>query len=134
MALRIIIMTRMRRYVMEGDRVFINFTNHPSGGWGEEQMLEAKRYGEVIDLTFPEVDPYGDKKYVTKLAEKYTERLLKMHPAVVLCQGEFCLVYQVVAGLKEKGVKVVAACSERIVEEQDGKKVSVFGFRGFREY
>ena len=69
MALRTIIMTRMRRYVMEGDRVFINFTNHPSGGWGEEQMLEAKRYGEVIDLTFPEVDPYGDKKYVTKLAD-----------------------------------------------------------------
>ena len=120
---------------MGEDKVFMNFTNHPSRNWGEEQILAAKKYGTtILDFPYPEVDPRGDKKYVMRMAKDYAEMILLMHPAVVLCQGEFCLTYHVVQRLKEKGMKVLAACSERIVEEKDGRKVSVFVFRGFREY
>lgn len=119
---------------MTDDRVLINFTNHPSGKWTKEQMTESGKYGEVIDFPFPEVDPYGDEKYIMKLAKDYLEMFLLLHPAAVLCQGELCLTYQVARGLKEEGVKVLAACSERIVEEKEGRKTSTFVFRGFREY
>ncbi len=55
-----------------------------------------------------------------------------------MCQGEFCLSYHVIERLKKAGVRVVAACSERVVEEVYGKtgteKKSVFQFIQFREY
>lgn len=90
--------------------------------------------GSVYGRGIPEVDPYGDEKYIMKLAKDYLELSLLLHPAAVLCQGEPCLTYQVARGLKEEGVKVLAACSERIVEEKERRKTSTFVFRGFREY
>lgn len=120
---------------MEYDKVFINFTNHPSRRWKEEQILAAKEYGTtILDFPFPEVDPCGDKKYIMRMAKDYSEMIMLMHPVAVLCQGEFCMTHQTVLRLQEKGVMVLSACSERIVEEKDGKKVSTFVFRGFREY
>jgi hypothetical protein len=55
-----------------------------------------------------------------------------------LCQGEFYLSYAVVDRLKSSGIKVVAACSRREVEEiytaDETKKISRFVFVQFREY
>ena len=114
--------------------VFINFTNHPSELWGAEEKHAARQYGEIVELPFPAVDPQKDRDYITKLAEECVSRMLLLNPAAVLCQGEFCLVYQVVSRLKEEGITVLSACSERITTEEQGKKVSVFKFRQFREY
>lgn len=114
--------------------LFINFTNHPSRRWKEEQLLAAKKYGVILDFPFPEVDPCGDKEYIMRLAKDYLEMIMLMHPAAVLCQGEFCMTHHMVLRLQEKGVMVLSSCSERIVEEKDGRKVSTFAFRGFREY
>ena len=75
---------------------------------------------------------------VRKLAEEYAEKILAKKPDCVMCQGEFCLSWHVIARLKEAGVRVAAACSERIVEEVYGEngteKRSVFRFVQFREY
>lgn len=59
-------------------------------------------------------------------------------PDCVLCQGEFCLSYAVIECLKAEKIKVVAACSRRVVEEismaTGTKKISKFEFVQFREY
>ena len=57
----------------------------------------------------------------------------------VLVQGEFTCVYHIVSILKEKGIKVVAATTEREnVEETDVTGATVkrvlFRFVRFREY
>lgn len=114
--------------------VFINFTNHPSELWGEDERQAALRYGEIVDFPFPDVDPRKDRDYIAGLAEEYVGRIIGLHPAAVLCQGEFCLVYQVVSRLKKEGMTVLSACSERITTEDKGKKISIFEFRQFREY
>ena len=44
----------------------INFTNHPSGAWSPEQLAAAARYGEIIDISFPAVDPNADEENVTE--------------------------------------------------------------------
>lgn len=118
--------------------MFLNFSNHPSALWGEKQRRAAEQYGGLEDLPFPQVRPDMSSEEVRKMAEEYAERILSKKPDCVLCQGEFCLSWHVIAYLKKAGVPVVAACSERKTEEVYGEtgteKRSVFEFVQFREY
>lgn len=116
------------------EEIFVNFTSHPSSRWTEQQKKEALRWGKIVDITFPEVDASGDKQYIMTLAEEIVIKMIEIQPAAVLCQGEFCLTYQVVSRLKEEGILVLAACSERIVTENENKKEVTFVFEQFREY
>lgn len=116
------------------ERPFVNFTNHLSSRWGEKQKEEALKYGPIKDIPFPPVDPEGDEAYIGKLAEAYAERIMKLCPAAVLCQGEFCLAYQIVKRLTEERILVLAACSKRIVKENGQKKEVIFEFSRFRRF
>ena len=120
-------------------QTFINFTNHPSERWDEEQKMSALKYGDIVDLPFPNVDAAADEAQICDLAEEYVRKILEKEPCVVLCQGEFSLAYQVITRLKERGITVLAACSERNVKQyseqgKDIKKEVIFQFRRFREY
>lgn len=119
---------------MDMKHYFVNFTNHPSAGWEEHQIQEALKYGEILDLPFPTVDPQGDEDDIRRLSEECAGQILTLCPGAVLCQGEFNVVYQVVNRLLEQGVTVLAACSARMVEETDGKKVVTYQFCRFRKY
>lgn len=118
--------------------LFINCTNHPSTAWGEKQRKCALEMGEIRDYNFPNVSPRLKEEEIEKLSKKVVEELELMQPAVVLCQGEFTLTYAIVKGLKELGITVVSACSERVVKEEKSKdgfqKTSYFEFTKFREY
>lgn len=118
--------------------MFINFTNHPSIEWSSEQIDAAREYGELIDVPFPSVSPTAPFLEVRELALKYADSIAARKPDCVLCQGEFNLAFNVITDLREKGIKVVAACSERVVEEvRIGdciEKHSTFRFVQFREY
>lgn len=128
--------------------MFINYSNHPSASWAEEQSAAAKSYGKIYDVAFPEVSVATSEKEIEKLAEEQLERLQKiteengcnLNQTVIMCQGEFSLTYAVITRLKKNypGCKVVCAISRReVVEEQkDGCNVKTVRFRfcGFREY
>lgn len=119
--------------------MFVNFSNHPSSLWSENQRKEAEKYGEIVDLKFPSVNPDDSRDNLIRLAECYIQQILKFKPQCVMCQGEMGLVYHVVRKLKEEDVKVVAACSHRMVEEtidadNNSVKSSKFAFIQFREY
>lgn len=116
------------------EKVFVNFTNHPSNRWEEKQTQQAMVYGTIVDVPFPSVNPRGDEKYIAALAEECVMQIMQYQPQAVLCQGEFCLAYHVIGRLKEKGIKMLAACSERCVQEQGNKKEVFFQFVRFREY
>lgn len=115
-------------------RIFINFSNHPSAEWEESQRKAEEKYGEIVDMEFPSVDPLRDENYIVEMADFYLEKILELDPEAVLCQGEFCLVYRLVSLLKANRITVLAACSRRMVEMKDGKKVASFQFSRFRPY
>lgn len=48
--------------------VFVNFTNHPSAYWDENQRKEVLKYGMIRDMPFPAVDPESDEAYIDSLA------------------------------------------------------------------
>ena len=114
---------------------FVNFTNHPVETWEDSQVTAAQVYGEIIDIPFPVVRPNAGEEEIIVLAEQSIEKIMTMEPVAVMCQGEFTLAYAVINRLKMRDVKVVAACSERMVEiNEEGKKVVTFHFERFREY
>ena len=113
---------------------FINLSNHPSAAWGEAQKAAALQYGELVDVQFPVVDPHASREQVEAQAEALVAQILEYQPVAVMCQGEFTLVYAVVNLLKHKGILTLAGCSDRLVEERDGKRISEFVFVQFREY
>lgn len=119
--------------------MFINLSNHKSVTWSKEQKESAEKWGEIIDYPFPNVWPDADEKDIAAMGEKIVGELMEKDAKAVMCQGEFTLSYTIIRKLKEKGIPVFAASSERVVEEQvleDGtvEKISKFRFVRFREY
>lgn len=119
--------------------MLINFTNHPSADWSEEQRTAAARYGVVKDLPFPAVPAEWDEAQVVALAFEWADRLAALKPQAVLCQGEFTLTAAVVSLLSLRGIPALAACSRRCVQEKRQEngttvKQAVFRFVRFRQY
>lgn len=134
--------------------MFINYTNHPSVSWGEKQKTEASKYGEIVDMPFPNISPQMTVQEMNDLVKQETDRVVTAvkneDPSAVLCQGESVFTYMLVNSLLNKrlgahrwesglrNLKVVSAVSERrvveIVEGEVTQKKSEFFFEGFREY
>ena len=92
-----------------------------------------------MDIKFPAVDSNVSETEILKIADQCTKLILARSPAAVMCQGEFSLTYAVVCRLKKEGIKVLTACSERLVVEGKGAKDEYlkqvrFKFIRFREY
>lgn len=117
---------------------FINFSNHPSKNWSEKQLTEANKYGEIIDIAFPNIDPSIDDNAVKIIMDEYIRQILSFNPKAVMCQGEMTAAFYTASVLLKKGIKTVAACSERRVIEENkegiNRKTVEFVFTGFRDY
>lgn len=119
--------------------MFINFSNHPSSRWYGKQLDEAKKYGDIIDVPFPMVDPELTEEQIEMIANEYTKIIMENEPQAVMCSGEFSLTFAVVKKLLNHRIKCVCACTKRVAMEEtleDGtvKKISNFEFVKFREY
>ncbi len=118
--------------------MLINFSNHSSEKWSDEQRKATRKWGDVEDLAFPNVSPYASEDDIEKLAQMYVDRIIAKKPDAVMVQGEPTLCYKTVEKLKACGIYTIAATTERVVEtkEVNGEtiKTSVFKFVRFREY
>lgn len=128
----------MFKYYQTQFIMLINLTNHPSVRWSDKQKAAAEEYGEVVDMSFPQVEASADEQFVKSLAKEYLEKIKKIvddNPVVVHVMGEMTFTYSLVSLLKSEGIVCVASTSERIVNEfENGKKEVVFQFNRFRRY
>ena len=119
--------------------MFLNISNHKSENWSANQTSEAEKYGEIVDIPFPAVNPIESDKYMDDLVEAYYQKVMEYEKPTVMVQGEFVFTYRLVNQLKQAGIKVVASCSERRVTEEIDEngctiRRSQFEFVKFREY
>lgn len=120
--------------------LFLNFTNHPFENWSDEQKKAAQEIGgEIKDLPFPAISPQLSADQIKELANSYVEKIVKMSPSCVLCQGESVFSSLMAFSLTEKNIRTVSAVSERKVleyQDENGRTVkkSIFEFCGFRDY
>ena len=131
----------LNKYVPKRNNIFVNFSNHPSENWSNEQINAAKRIvsgGSIVDIAFPQVSGEADESEISRTADKYAKEIISLNPSAVMCQGEFGICLEVVTTLKNNGIKVLYSCSERktleTVIDNRTEKTSVFKFVRFREY
>ncbi len=83
--------------------MFINYTNHPSASWGEKQTNEAKKYGEIRDVLFPNISPQMTVQELTELVKTESNKIVSVveseKDSAVLCQGESVFAYMLVNSL-----------------------------------
>lgn len=118
--------------------MIINLSNHPSIKWDEKQLKEARIYGDIVDMPFPQISPTSTSEEVDKIVNGYYAKIVELAPIAVMVQGEFIFTYRLVHLLKNNGIMVLASRTERKVKEtvENGitKKISEFNFAGFMEY
>ena len=116
--------------------MLINFTNHPSEIWSDAQKNTAiEKYKEVVDITFPHINPNADELDIKAEAVKYLDLILEMNPTAVHIMGEMNFTFQMVNFLMQEGIECIASTTSRNVEDfEDGTQKSVFKFIKFRSY
>jgi hypothetical protein len=115
--------------------MLLNLSNHPSSSWGEAQMQAAQtHYGHVEDMPFPHIDPESGYEQVNDLANQVFEDIKKRNPSAVHLMGELTFCFILANILKDSGIECVASTTQRLVEENNGQKISTFKFVGFRQY
>lgn len=117
--------------------MFINLTNHPSEKWSDGQLNAARQYGEIVDLSFPIIEPTFTKEDVMFLVRECIDTIMsiKEGDVVVHVMGEMTFTYNIVNALKALGIPCLASTTERnTIMTSDGKRISEFRFVQFREY
>lgn len=119
--------------------IFVNCSNHPSNGWQDTQKNEAMKYGEIIDVSFPNVDWNMNDEEIDALVEDTYNKIMLYKPTAVMCMGEFVTSFKIISKLKEHNVTVLASKTARVtkeVKDENGvtTKMSLFDFKGFKEY
>lgn len=117
---------------------FVNISNHPSAIWGEAQLAAASEYGEVIDMSFPNVLPTATSEEVEKIASELFDTVCSLGSpdnVTIHIMGEMTLTFALVNRLKEVGYTCLASTTQRIVEvKETGEKITTFHFEQFRKY
>lgn len=120
---------------------FINLSNHPSGLWKKHQKVAAQKWGEIVDLPFPNIPPEWSDEQVENLAAEYLGKCMELAAskngsiAAIHLMGEMTFTFWLVQRLKQRGIPVLASTTERqTTQDENGNKVTVFNFIRFRKY
>ncbi|MCL2650338.1 MAG: CRISPR-associated protein [Candidatus Azobacteroides sp.] len=121
--------------------MLINLSNHPSTKWSPQQLAATQVYDEIIDLSFPDVDPSGDDEYIQSLVNEYVDKIINNSQFSILnsqltvhIMGEMTFTFSIVNALQNRGIMCIASTTERIALEENGLKTSEFRFVRFRKY
>lgn len=118
--------------------LFLNLSNHPSSSWTAEQLAAAREFGEVVDMSFPQVAPDATEEGIGKLADEQVALIreyAREHDVTVHVMGEMSLTYRLVSRLTALGIRCVCSTSYRIVKDEgNGKRLVEFHFNKFRSY
>ena len=115
--------------------MLLNFSNHSFDKWDKLQQENAlSNFHEVVDMTFPMIDPEANDIEIDLLVENYFTEIKKLIPQAIHIMGELTFTYRMVAKLKNAGINCIASTTKRNVIDKDGAKVSKFEFVKFREY
>jgi len=128
--------------------MLINLSNHPAYKieneekiyiWDGEQLNAISQYGEIVNLPFPNIPPDYTTEQVFDLATEYMNKCVTLiqssnDESAIHITGEMTFCFVLIQLLLKEGYTCIASTTERIVEEKDGVKKSVFKFVRFRNY
>jgi len=117
--------------------MLINLSNHPSSSWNEKQKKEALKYGNILDIPFPDISPDIGTEDVEKSAQSYfklCKDTASPDKATIHIAGEPVFCFLLIQLLLKENYTCIVSTTERIVREENNEKISVFEFNRFRKY
>lgn len=118
--------------------MLVNFSNHPSGKWSDEQKNAAlNQFGNVIDYPFPEIDPEASSSVVQRLAKQYFQKITQefTENISIHVMGELTFCYNFICECDKHSIDCFASTTNRtVINNENGIKTTVFSFVGFRKY
>lgn len=124
-------------------KLLINYTNHPSHLWSEEQTAAALlQWSSIIDIPFPLISPDWENAEVRECFNQFYDLAKEkcgsagrdILDADFLIMGEFRFTYYTVSKLISLGHRVYSHAGKRDVEVKDNKSIYTFRFGRFVEY
>lgn len=120
--------------------MLLNFSNHPSSNWDTKQKeIAIDKYGRILDLEFPIIDPELNETEIKGLVLLYFKKCTvhfnnaDINNAVHI-MGEHTFIFQLINMLIRHGYKCIASTTKRNSINIDENKLSRFEFVKFREY
>jgi hypothetical protein len=122
--------------------MLINLSNHPSHQWQPAQKdLALEKYGSVIDIPFPQLDPMATMSEILLLAKQHVEKCSKLlketgkETHAIHIMGEHTFVYAFVRIMQQNNITCIASTTHRLASiDENGNKTSRFEFCQFRKY
>lgn len=121
--------------------MLINFSNHRLNTWSSKQISIAKKYGKIIDIEFPHIQPNLNEREIKKISQKYFKKITRIIKSskdksnAVHIMGEMTFTFHLISLLLNAGIKCIASTTNRIVKENpDHTKITKFEFVRFRKY
>lgn len=124
-------------------KLFINYSNHPTSKWSEEQLNAAKEMADrVVDESFPQINPEATEFDVIDLAKSEINRLFQTYSGydefVIHIAGEMTFTAYFVSQINKwwaaDAICITSTTKRDVVENSDGSKTVKFGFVRFRQY
>lgn len=119
--------------------MFVNVSNHSSKMWSAEQLAATSKYGEIVDVQFPNIEPQLSSLEVRDIALRYAQNIVKLigdevDGSVIHLAGELSFCISFLSIIAPYGIGVVTSTSNRIVEvDNTGKIIKTFIFEKFRQ-
>lgn len=125
-------------------KVFINYSNHPSTKWSEDQLNAAKEMADrIVDEPFPQIDPEATEFDIVDLAKKEINRFFQTYIGeynefIIHIAGEMTFVAYFVSQINKwwaaNAICITSTTKRDVVENEDGSKTVKFKFVRFRQY
>ncbi len=122
--------------------MLINLSNHPSHQWQPAQKdLALEKYGSIIDILFPQLDPMAEMNEILLSAKQHAARCTRLlsetNKAIhaIHIMGEHTFVYAFVRIMQQNNITCIASTTHRLASiDENGNKISRFEFCRFRMY
>lgn len=118
--------------------MLINYSNHPSNLWPENQHSQAiKQFKLILDEPFPYIDPTANTSQLQTLANSEFQRIhnkYKHSNYAMHIMGEHTYIFLIIQLFLHHNIPCFASTTHRITTQQNNIKQSQFQFIQFRPY
>ncbi|WP_407445922.1 hypothetical protein [Fibrobacter sp.] len=101
--------------------MFFNLSNHPHTNWGNTQLKAAHKWGEIIDIPFPDVKGQSSEQDILVSAQKCLQELKVAADDAIFVAGEYGTVFPIVDELLDQGKTVLSSVSINELDYRTGE-------------
>ena len=119
--------------------MFYNLSNHPHANWGNVQLDAARKWGDIEDVPFPEVNAQLDEQDILRAAQECVNKIKLSTGDAIFVAGEYGAVFPIIDELLNQGKTVLSTASDgkttyRTIGNGTNERIIHFNFLKFIPY